>query len=98
MAKGKKKAGLITRGLGKVARRLDIPVSSVTRTARISIDGNCHLILEGHEGISEYTDELIRINCKNMVVSGEGNGLSMKAMNTDGLSLTGSITKIEFSV
>ncbi len=98
MARRKKGTGAVSRKLSAAADKLDIPVSAVLKTARISIDGNRRMVLEGHEGILEYGSELIRVNCRDMILTVEGTDLLVNAMNPDGLSLTGSIKKIEFSV
>jgi len=94
----RKRSGNLSKTLSKAAEKMDIPVSAVIKTARISIDGNRQMVLEGHEGLLEYGDERIRINCRNLVVTVEGQGLLIRAMSPDGISLAGEIEKIEFHV
>ncbi|MCX7614421.1 MAG: YabP/YqfC family sporulation protein [Clostridiales bacterium] len=97
MGRKKKKGGGFRGTLAAAAEKIDIPVSAIVKTSRISMDGNRQMVLEGHEGILEYETNIVRINCMDMIVTVEGTDLLVKAMNPDGLSLSGIIKKIEFS-
>ena len=63
----------------------------------IDIVSNREASLYGTKGIIEYTKDLIRLNCGNMVVSFHGMDLNMKALSVEDVIINGNFAQIEFT-
>ncbi len=51
----------------------------------------------GTKGVIEYTKELIRLNCGDIIVSFQGLELTMKALSVEEVIINGIIANIEFT-
>lgn len=83
--------------LSEIARIADVSSEALTSGFRVELFENTKLLIENHKGISEYTEEYVKINCGKLIMSVYGNGLTLVAMNDGGLSLSGDILSISFS-
>ncbi len=62
----------------------------------IEIKGNREAIIEGYKSISEYDENMIKINMHKMAISFFGRNMQIKCLNCDSLVIKGFITSIEF--
>ena len=70
---------------------------NVLELPSIDMVSNREASVWGTKGIIEYTKELIRLNCGNMVVSFKGLDLIMKALSVEDVIINGIISSVEFS-
>ncbi len=66
-------------------------------TPHIDLCSNKELFIEGCAGIIEYNSELIRINCKNLIVKITGEDLTIKSDMTEQISVSGNIISLDFT-
>lgn len=66
-------------------------------TPHIDLCSNKELLIEGCAGIIEYNSELIRINCKNLIVKITGEDLTIKSDMTEQISVSGNIISLDFT-
>lgn len=57
---------------------------------------NREATVEGCEGIVEYTDTFISVNCKNYTINFYGFNFCIRSNNKDSITISGSITDIKF--
>lgn len=86
----------ILRGfLKKVTEAADIPPDIALGAPKITVTGSDSLRIEGHSGIVEYSDDRIVINCKAFLADIKGSALSIEAMSSFELLISGMIAGIE---
>ncbi len=80
----------------KLTRFLDLPKEIVYNLPKVTLIGNMQVLLENHRGIIEYSAEKVRIaiNSGEMEITGEG--LFIRNINRDEISLDGDISAIKF--
>lgn len=82
----------------KIAKLLDMPETAVGNVPMLEIKGNREVIIEGSQGVLEYTSECIRVNTGKMLVRFTGRNLEMKCMTAENLIIEGFIVAIDFTV
>lgn len=82
--------------LERAAHALDIPAEAVAGVSYIEITGTREMLVENHKGILEYTENEIKVNIGKNVLRITGQCLSVDAMNSNQLKLTGNIEAVEF--
>ena len=80
----------------EAATGLDVPADFMTGSCRIEVIANNNLLIENHRGILEYGDELMRINCGDLIIKVTGYDLELKTLNLNELSITGNILSLEY--
>lgn len=75
---------------------LELPKDLVLDLPRIVIIGQRELHLENHKGIIEYGDSCIKINLARGFLEIEGEGLEIKLIMQDEVSITGIISSLHF--
>jgi len=83
--------------LERAAEALDLPGDVVAGLPRLEITGFRELRMENHQGILSYSTEEIRVSGGRSEVIVAGSGLTLRAMNSRELLITGEIKKLEFS-
>lgn len=63
----------------------------------IELCSDLRAVVEGCIGISEYSSEEIRLNCKNKTISFKGFNLSLCTLCNEQITVTGRITDISIS-
>lgn len=53
--------------------------------------------IEGCNGVVEYNDQLVSINCKRFILTVTGNNLTIKANTRDSITINGKFNTICFS-
>ena len=66
--------------------------------SNIEIIGNTSAIIEGCNGVLEYSDKIIRIGFKDFSVAFLGRRLNLKCISATSLVVEGFFTGIEFSM
>lgn len=62
----------------------------------IEFDSDCKAVVEGSKGVIEYSENVVKINCKNVILKFCGYELNITALSSDRISITGRITAFEF--
>ncbi len=62
---------------------------------RIEIQGDRQVIIENHEGILEYSNEVMRIKCGRLMVKISGEGLELGNVTLTDLTVAGRIISVE---
>ena len=62
----------------------------------IEIKGNREAIIEGCKSITEYDENMVKINMHKMAISFFGRNMEIKCLTSDSLVVRGFITSIEF--
>lgn len=78
-----------------LSERLDIPANAMAGSAKLTLNGRRHLLIENHKGILKYGDKLIAVDCGGMKVRICGDELELSAMDKADMLVTGRILSIE---
>lgn len=65
-------------------------------SSRIEIIGNREAVVQGSNGVIEYTNESIRIRMDDLSVQFYGQKLSIEGLTQDSLEIKGEIQRIEY--
>lgn len=80
----------------KLSLILDIPEDSFSSAERITIIGRSEVIVVSHKGLLEYTPERICIAAAKCEVRILGDGLDIKSMTPEAISVCGALESVEF--
>jgi len=80
----------------RAARRLDIPAGLVVNVPKVIIEGYRELYIENHQGLMEYGDTKVHINCGGVILKLTGEGFRIRAMTAEELRLEGTLFSVEF--
>ncbi len=83
--------------LGRLAEALDLPGEVVAGVPRLEITGSRELRMENHRGILDYSSEEIRISGGRSEICVRGMELTLRAMNSRELLITGTILQVSFT-
>ncbi len=75
----------------KFADTVDISKDKILGVPLISMIGDREMTIENYVGILEYSDNVLRIKCKALVVRIDGRKLEIKTMTREFLYITGRI-------
>jgi sporulation protein YqfC len=75
---------------------LELPKDLVLDLPRLVVIGQRELYLENHKGIIEYGDCCIKINLSRGLLEIEGEGLEIKLIMPDEVTITGLIKSLRF--
>lgn len=75
----------------KVLDLLDLPPDSDQCKTRITMVGNTDLLIEGHAGVLQYSDKLIRFLTKESVLRVEGTELILRQLSADRAYVCGAV-------
>ena len=62
----------------------------------IDFCSNKEALIDGCLGIIEYNSEIVRLNCKNIILKFVGADLSIKAETIEQITVSGNIVSLEF--
>lgn len=79
-----------------ITSMLELPKEVVFNLPLISVIGNEQINIENYKGIIEYNLERIRINTSCGIMKIEGKNLLLKQITAENISVTGSISKLEY--
>lgn len=86
------------RVLDSLSSMLEIPQGILSRDSQIIITSNKEVIVDSCKGILEYSDNLIRFNCGNLVVKIRGENLELSSLTPEQGIVKGWIFAVEFEV
>ncbi|MDP4152317.1 MAG: YabP/YqfC family sporulation protein [Bacillota bacterium] len=75
---------------------LDMSPDIFGRLPQIEMTGNREITVEGHHGVVEYENSVIKLSCGKMLMVIFGENLVIKNFNDEYLTASGFITRIEF--
>lgn len=78
----------------KATERFALPAEALGGS-RIILSGGCHLTIENHRGILEYSEDFILIAMKKGQLSVRGSALSLYAIDSESIVIGGKILSIE---
>ena len=85
----------MARFLEKLARRTDLPADIVAGAIKVALTGTEQVLVENHRGILAYTDGLVEVNGKGVLLRIRGEKLLLRAMDSEMLLVTGKIFGVD---
>ncbi|MBR4953945.1 MAG: YabP/YqfC family sporulation protein [Oscillospiraceae bacterium] len=82
--------------LESAAHYFDLPSNAAAGEVSVAVTGGTKLVVENHNGILEYSDEVIILNAGKMRISVFGSGLGINAMNQVSVVVSGKINTVSF--
>lgn len=79
----------------RIAQLLDVPAEGISGAPRITLSGGSRVLVEGHRGLLEYSDERIAAAGAGCRVLIKGEGLALAAMDAGQLVVSGRIWAVE---
>ena len=80
----------------RLAGRLDLPAEVIANVPKITLTGTGEVLIENHKGILSYTDAEVEVSGrKGARVRVRGDGLLLRAMDSEMLLITGTIFGID---
>lgn len=79
-----------------IANTLELPREIVLNLPSLKIVGDREINIENHQGIVEYTNELLRIKTSIGIIKVIGMGLIIGEINKEELFITGTVQSISF--
>ena len=74
----------------------DSQIGFAIENSNIEIRGNREVKIEGCKRILSFSDDIIKISTRGMLINFHGKNLTIKCMNPDSLLIQGFIINIEF--
>lgn len=75
----------------------EIPYFAVSNQIHIEIYSNRRLVADGYFSVKEYTSEVIMLKLKKGMLEVYGENLCINSVNTENISISGKINRIEFA-
>ena len=66
--------------------------------SKVTIIGFCGVFIEGHSGIMEYSEELIKVGIKRKILLIKGKNMVVSVINKDEIYIKGKIFAVEEEV
>lgn len=79
----------------RLARALDMPQDGISSAPRITLSGASRVLIEGHRGLLEYSDERIAAAGAGCRILIKGEALALTAMDATELVVSGRIWAVE---
>lgn len=86
----------INEGLRRLSGILDIPPSAMSGVPQIELGGNREAVIDGCQGILEYSEDTIKLAAGKLNMRFLGRGLQIRVLTHDSAVIEGFITSIEF--
>ncbi|MDD4413617.1 MAG: YabP/YqfC family sporulation protein [Oscillospiraceae bacterium] len=80
----------------QVEKILELPIGTLSNVVRIELIGNKRAVVDGCQGIVEYSDELIRLQTGSGMVRFSGSLLSISNLTEDSAIIEGNILALEY--
>lgn len=75
---------------------LEFPKTVVMNLPKLTLAGDRELYLENYKGIIEYTTELVRLNLGEKELKITGEGLSIRSIESEDITVSGMLKTVEF--
>ena len=79
-----------------LADRASLPTDAVCGAVKLTVYGRRRALIENHNGIIDYEEDLIIVDCGAMRISIRGDELTLTAMNKNDMLIRGRLLSIEF--
>jgi sporulation protein YqfC len=89
-------AAEINVNLNRLSGMMGIPPTALPGIPQIELGGNREAVIDGCQGILEYSEEMIKLAAGRMTLQFCGRGLQIKVLTHDGAVIEGFITSLEF--
>lgn len=73
-------------------------ISEMFSPMRIELTGNREILVEGHSGIIEYNENLLRLSCKDKILNIIGSSLCISMFSSEYILATGEIESVTFTL
>jgi sporulation protein YqfC len=80
----------------KISNVFELPEDIVLDVSKVIIVGTNQVTIENHKGIIEYSEELIRVNTGNGIMSIYGRNLIIKHIFQEEITIVGEIQSINY--
>ena len=87
-----KRSGL----LAKATDTFDLPGEVLLDLPRLTVTGGQRVTVENHQGLMDYSQELIVVAGGRVTLKIIGDGLELRAMTAEALLITGHVFSVEF--
>ena len=75
---------------------LELPKEAMLHSVRMVMLNNNEMLIENHQGISEYTQNTVKVDTQGYVITVMGNELILLQMGKDDISIRGTIQEISY--
>lgn len=80
----------------RVERIFELPTGTLSSAARIELLGNRRAVVDGCQGIVEYSDDLIRMQTGSGMLRFSGSLLTISCLTEDSAIIEGNILSLEY--
>ena len=80
----------------KFFEMLELPKELVLNRPKLTIIGNCDVMIENYKGVVEYGSDLLRIKTGSGGVKISGTGLLIREITSEDIIISGAIHTLEF--
>lgn len=80
----------------RAAQRLDVPEGMLCGLPQLTLDGDLQLLIERHQGITEYGTNRILIAARRFSIEISGEAMYLVAMDRDNIRIRGTIHGVRF--
>ena len=87
---------LFSRIASRAAETFDLPGEVLLDLPRITVTGGSRVVVENHQGLMDYSDQLIVVAGGPVTLKMIGDGLELRAMTAEALLITGNVFSVEF--
>jgi sporulation protein YqfC len=94
--KGADAVAEINEGLRRLSGMLDLPPSAMSGVPQIELGGNREAVIDGCQGILEYSEDSIKLAAGKLNMLFTGRGLQIKVLTHDSAVIEGFISSIQF--
>ena len=86
----------LDRVASRAADAFDLPGEVLLDLPRITVTGGGRVMVENHQGLMDYSDQLIVVAGGRVTLKIIGDGLELRAMTAEALLITGNVFSVEF--
>ncbi|MBQ8526806.1 MAG: YabP/YqfC family sporulation protein [Clostridia bacterium] len=79
----------------RLVQSMEVP-EAVSTVSKVTVISDFSVLIENHNGVTEYTTEEIRVRLKKKQLEVSGAGLTIEYLTGDGLSIKGKIHSVRF--
>lgn len=75
---------------------LELPKELVLDRPKLTMIGNCDIMIENYKGVVEYGSDRLRINTSSGIIKISGTGLLIREITSEDIIVSGAIHTLEF--
>ncbi len=81
--------------IDELVERFDLPADTAAGAPKITVTGRGRVVIENHRGLLEYSDTFIEAGAGRFHVRVRGEGLLLRAMDSEVLIISGTIFGVD---